>query len=206
MDVWWENPNTRKHVCAKIDAWRETGTILVDKICAIASGRDVSTVIDYRKMVASEHSPLYSQIFVIRMRDVPRFVTTHYKTHWVGQSCQVTQTAREDLQDSLNGDRWEPCDHIAVVNAVWLISTSRKRLCLNSHMITRWVQMAIRDSLNAVGEHEIADAMVKPCVYRGGICSEVFKPCGYNLTADCAYAISDYVERMGLTIGEVKYD
>jgi hypothetical protein len=67
-------------------------------------------------------------------------------------------------------------------NAQAIINISRKRLCGKASHETSVLWQSFLDELEKVFP-EIIPFCVPECIYRNGICPEVFKSCGYNKTS-----------------------
>jgi hypothetical protein len=76
-------------------------------------------------------------------------------------------------------------------NAQAIINISRKRLCNKASKETKQLWGDFLCELNFVFP-EIIPFCVSECVYRNGICPEVFKSCGYNLTDWFCEKTSEY--------------
>jgi hypothetical protein len=131
----------------------------------------------------SEHSPIRSLEYIWEWTDLPYWVSVHLVRHHEGITHFVS-TQRNDLQD--NYDRRKapqdsPVNHKCVANAQALINISKARTCFNASLETRNAWNMLIQGMFIVSP-ELAQLMVPPCIYRNGICPEVFKNCGYNQT------------------------
>lgn len=122
-----------------------------------------------------QHSPMRSQIFTVRMYDIPTFVSVHLVRHSVGLTHFVTSN-RDDRGGDGKEDRNTPVNHAFIGNAESLINMARKRLCYKSHSKTVEVMEGIAREVYKV-DPDLEEYMVPECVYRNG-CYEV-KSCGY---------------------------
>jgi hypothetical protein len=112
--------------------------------------------------------------------------------HWLGivhfvstQRTDRTGLSRDELpQDSL-------VNHECEANAQALINISRKRLCNCASLETRQAWQLVKDKVAEV-EPELAKCMVRECVYRNGLCPEMF-PCGFNKTLTFEKELKDYL-------------
>lgn len=93
--------------------------------------------------------------------------------HWVTtQRTDRTGIDRNNLpQDSL-------INHAAEADAQALINISRRRLCNCASKETREAWQMVKEKI-AESEPELANCMVRECVYRNGLCPEMFS-CNYN--------------------------
>lgn len=67
-----------------------------------------------------------------------------------------------------------------LVNAQSLIDMAKVRLCLQASTDSRMIYQAIKEHIAKI-DHDLAEMMVRKCVYRGGLCGEP-KCCCYNMT------------------------
>lgn len=163
-----------------------------------------------KRMYASEHSPCRTQIFWIRLYDIPLFCSTQLLRHHVG-SQPFQLTCREDrkggnnhfkerineIMDNIAGNKLEE----ALINLVWLqdnadrytkvnlglcinaqalINMAKDRLCSDASAETREIFKAIKAEIEKV-DPDLALFLVPKCIYRGGICNSL-KKCGFNKT------------------------
>lgn len=77
-------------------------------------------------------------------------------------------------------------------NAQALITVSRRRLCNCASPETRKAWQLVKDEVAKI-EPELSRCMVKECVYRNGLCPEVF-PCGYNHTEAFEKELKEYLD------------
>ena len=145
-------------------------------------GKDSTKLPTYewkRKLLSSEHSPIRTLNFCIKMI-IPYYVSVHFCRHFTGVT-HFVQSQRNDRQD--NYDRTKaPQDatvsHIMYVNAQELMFMSRRRLCMQADPYTRKVMEEI--CKHVVGLCPEFDGVFEPmCSYRGGRCDE-FNCCGLN--------------------------
>lgn len=121
------------------------------------------------------HSPMRTQLFVVRMYAIPSFVSVHLVRHSaVGQQHYVGSN-RVDLGGDPVADRYTPVDHMMVLNAQHLEEMAWDRLCKKSSPETRKVMQHIAEQTLLV-DPDLANKMVPRCVYLGR-CDE-YKPCG----------------------------
>lgn len=130
-----------------------------------------------RKILRSEHSPIRTLMFTIRM-DVPYWVSVHFCRHKYGVEHYVTsqRNDRQDKYDRTKAPQGEMVTHVMDVNAQELIQMARMRLCGQASKETR---DTMREIVNAVTDTnpEFAEFLQPKCVMRRG-CNE-FKPCGF---------------------------
>lgn len=156
-----------------------TNYALMNECCGVTINRDNVSPDPYA-MYKSEHSPIRSQLFKVRMENIPTFVSVHLVRHHVGVDHWV-RSNREDRGGNGKADRDTPVTHLMILNAQALISMARKRLCNKASEETRDVMYAIRDGVSRV-DFALASAMVPDCVYRHQ-CHEL-KPCNTHKAGD----------------------
>lgn len=163
-----------------------------------------------KRMYACEHSPCRTQIFWIRLYDIPLFCSTQLLRHHVGSqpfqlTCRedrkggnvnfkghiddvvdwVNQGNTEDAINMLewlkdNADRYTKVNLGLFLNSQSLIDMAQERLCSDASPETREIFKAIKAEIAKV-DPELALFLVPSCVYRGGICNRIQK-CGFNKT------------------------
>ena len=134
-----------------------------------------------RRLLLSEHSPIRKLHIGWKWSDLKYWVSVHLVRHKYGiehfvstQRTDRTGISRDEMpQNSL-------VNHECEANAQALINISRKRLCSCASPETRQAWQQVKSEI-ALVEPELASVMVKECVYRNGLCPEMFT-CGYNKT------------------------
>lgn len=122
------------------------------------------------KSIMCHHSPLRVLRFLIELKGIPYWLSTHLvrhglATHFVSSQRpdrSPTGTSRHDLpQDAL-------VNHDIELNAEEILNISRRRLCTKAAKETREVWQKVVDELRNIGEVELA-AFCKPqCWWYGG--------------------------------------
>ena len=150
------------------------------------------------KLLFSEHSPIRSLEYIWEWVDIPYWVSVHFVRHHEGITHFVS-SQRNDIQkvyDRRKAPQDSLVNHRCVANAQAIMNIAKSRLCINASTETRfaWFQF-----LQALKDHspEIVSLCVPPCVYRNGICPEVFKPCGYNKSNVFKSSLEIYTELIG---------
>lgn len=146
-----------------------------------------------RQLLLSEHSPIRKLKISWRWLDLKYWVSVHLVRHWLGivhfvstQRTDRTGLSRDELpQNSL-------VNHECEANAQSLINISRRRLCHCASLETRQAWQLVKDKVAEI-EPELAKCMVKECVYRNGLCPEMF-PCGYNKTLIFEKELKEYLD------------
>ena len=129
------------------------------------------------KILRSEHSPIRTLMFTIRM-EVPYWVSVHFCRHKYGVEHYVTsqRNDRQDKYDRNEAPQGAMVTHVMDVNAQELIQMARMRLCYQASPETRAVMVMICNAVDKVNP-EFSKFLVPKCLAHGG-CNE-FKPCGW---------------------------
>jgi len=147
------------------------------------------------KFLLSEHSPIYDLRFVVNFFDIPSWITVHYVRHHEG-FIPFISSQRNDIQHEYDRKK-APQDTLVNMrfsgNAEAILNISRKRLCHRASSETRSVWMEFLNELQKYCP-ELEKCCVPQCVYRNGICPEVFEPCGYNKTETFLYKQEKYLK------------
>ena len=145
----------------------------LQEACNFTSGK-ISNV-SLKKMYACEHSPIRTQLFLIKMYDIHTFVSVHLVRHNINIT-HFVKSNRSDITGIEDKDitRLDPVNHLMLMNAQSLINVARKRLCRKSHEETRKVMILIKEEILKV-DPDLYEFLVPECVYRGK-CYEL-KPC-----------------------------
>ena len=158
-------------------------------------GKDTGKYPDHewkQKLIFSEHSPIRIMKFFISFKKIKYWVVMHLVRHKFGIEHFVS-TQRTDRtgidRDSLPQDN--EISYSFDADAQALINISRKRLCSCAADKTRKAWQMVKDEV-AKTEPELAHCMVRECVYRGGICPEMFS-CGYNKTEAFKEEYEEYI-------------
>lgn len=133
------------------------------------------------KLLKSEHSPIRSLNFAIKM-EIPYYTSVHFTRHFLGVT-HFVQSQRNDRQS--NYDRTKaPQDalvsHMMYVNAQELMYMARRRLCSQADPYTQKVMKEICRQIEELCP-EFKGLFEPMCFYRGGRCDE-FNCCGLNRT------------------------
>lgn len=129
----------------------------------------------------SEHSPIRDKMFVIEIRGIKSWVATHFVRHSVGFTPYVSSQRDDRHENPISRDDMPQSALVNMdmtLNAQAFINVSRKRLCRMASKETREVWTEVVKQLSLV-DGELAKNCVPNCVYRGGICPELGKGCGY---------------------------
>ena len=131
--------------------------------------------------------------FYWRWKDLKSWVSVHMVRHKIGIEHWVS-TQRTD-RTGVNRDELQQgslVNHACEADAQALINISRKRLCNCASKETREAWQKVKDEIAKV-EPELASCMVRECVYRNGLCPEMF-PCGFNHTESFKKELLEYTK------------
>jgi hypothetical protein len=131
------------------------------------------------KLIMSEHSPIRTLNFVIKM-EIPYWVSVHFCRHFIGVT-HCVQSQRNDRQenyDRTTAPQGEMVSHMMYINAQELMFMARRRLCMQASKETREVMKEICRLVEEACPY-MKGALEPMCSYRGGRCTE-FTCCGYN--------------------------
>lgn len=129
-----------------------------------------------RKILISEHSPIRTLMFTIRL-EIPYYVSVHLVRHKYGIEHYV-KSQRNDRQDEYDrtlAPQSMTVVHIIDVNAQELMFMARRRLCTQADPATRHVMALICAEVESKCP-EFKGLLTPMCVYQGK-CPE-FKSCG----------------------------
>ena len=129
-----------------------------------------------RKILRSEHSPIRTLMFTIRM-EIPYWVSVHFCRHKYGVEHYV-KSQRNDRQsdyDRTKAPQDAMVQHVMDVNAQELIQMARMRLCFQAAKETQEVMILICDAVVEACP-EFSESFMPKCMAYGQ-CNE-FKSCG----------------------------
>ena len=147
-----------------------------------------------RRLLMSEHSPIRRLKFYWRWVDLMYWVSVHIVRHKIGIEHWIT-TQRTDRTGTNRNESLQSAfvKHACEADAQSLINISRRRLCNCASVETREAWQEVKDKVKDCGETELAACMVRECVYRNGLCPEMFT-CGYNKTEAFKQELKDYTD------------
>ena len=161
--------------------WFVARQLALGTICVVL--KDMTTITEptsvYKdKLITSEHSPINTLNVVWEWVQLPSWVSVHLVRHHVGCT-HFVQSQRNDRQN--NYDRREapqnaPVLHRMSANFESIINISKKRLCRKAAEETRYAWMLFLKEL-ATYSPELVRQCVPQCVYRNGLCQEMFGQC-----------------------------
>ena len=150
-----------------------------------------------KKILKSEHSPIRTLMFTIKMNGIPYCNSVHYVRHKYGVEHYVMSQRKNPDRDAERQDA--PVTHIMDINAQALINIARKRLCYKADKMTRKIMNAICSSIydayidsGKAKEAEIwGNTLLPACGMDEKNCRE-FKPCGmYGLQKKMSVDLQD---------------
>lgn len=156
-------------------------TTLADAYLAIEStmheGFEAKCSLD--QLYRWEHSPSRTQLFWIKLIEIPTFASVHFVRHAAVGQQHFVMSNRPDRGGAGDTEvnRLSPVNHRMLLNAQHLIDMSRRRLCYKASDTTRLLMKGIKQMLLDGVDPDLARYMVPNCVYRGGYCCEP-RPCG----------------------------
>lgn len=133
------------------------------------------------KFLASEHSPIRGLEYRWKWIDIPYWIAMHFRTHHIG-IVHFISSQRNDIQKLIDR-RKAPQDalvnHRIIINAQAIINVSRARTCFTASNETREAWDMALNAIKMVTP-ELYALCVPHCIYRNGICPELFSKCRYN--------------------------
>lgn len=144
-----------------------------------------------RKLLLGEHSPIRLGHMVIKIYDAPQFVHGHLVRHHNGVTPFVStlRSDRVDYDELPNRNTLQDAEYD--INFQAFINISRKRLCTCASYETHFVWRKVLEAIKPY-EPELYSVCVRECVYRNGLCPEVFS-CEYNKTHDFQVELEQYL-------------
>ena len=169
--------NTTNNQAEIVCIQKLTSIDLMHECCEFTMHGNKKSELSLDKIYRCEHSPMRSQIFTIKLYNVPTFVSVHFVRHNIGINHFVLSN-RNDRggagDDVVN--RLTPVNHMMILNAESIINMSHARLCNKASELTRIWMQKIRNQMLHV-DAALYNYMVPKCVYRNGKCGEL-RPCG----------------------------
>jgi len=148
-----------------------TGVDLMREACefTMLKGKSKQTL---KSMYKMKHSPQRTQIFIVKMYDIPAFVAHHFRTHNVGFMGHFITSRRDDRGGEAEETRSEPVNHMFICNAESLMDMSHDRMCHGAVHIRTWeVMNEIKKQIETVDPDLYPHLKPKCMVYRDG-CTE----------------------------------
>ncbi len=165
---------------------KDNDWLLVKNNALVTVGKESDKFPDTKwktKILVSEHSPIRDLIYTWEWINLPSWVSTHLVRHKFGIE-HFVKSQRNDRQkeyDRTKAPQDAPVNHRCTANAQAILNISHRRLCncASKETIVAWRLFLAELSLYSP---ELTGLCVPSCIYRNGICPEVFSPCGYNNT------------------------
>lgn len=154
-----------------------TGKELINSIVNHCWGVNSSASLE--KWYKSEHSPIYSQIFVI-YADMPKSVMEQLRTHEKNGMQFYSSSGRPDTGNEQDNSRTAIRKVVILCNAKHLMDMAKKRLCNKAEKPTREFMKQLKQEI-ALIDPALANSMIPSCEYRAEGCTE-FKPCNKKVT------------------------
>jgi hypothetical protein len=149
-----------------------------------------------RKMYLCEHSPIRIRSFIIKIKNVPSWLATHFVRHHVGYTPFVS-TQRDDRNPDIKDRDLEPQGNLVTLeihaNTQAIINVSRKRLCNCAHLRARNLWNQVLDEIEKV-DPALRKACVSDCIYRGW-CYE-HKSCNFHKSKEFSVMLENYREEI----------
>lgn len=129
-----------------------------------------------KRMLLSEHSPIRTIRYRIKIYDIPYWVAMHFVRHKVG----VEHWVKTQRTDRTGADRSQLkqdalIDYVFEANQQALINMSRKRICNKAAKETRTAWYKVLSAI-LLKDATLWEVLVPECVYRGN-CYEMIT-CG----------------------------
>ena len=127
-----------------------------------------------RKILRSEHSPIRTLMFTIKMENIPYCNSVHFVRHKYGVEHYVQSQRKNPDRGAERQDA--PVTHIMDINTQELIFMARKRLCYKADKVTREIMISICEKVWEL-EPAMSEVLLPACGCCGENCRE-FVPCG----------------------------
>ena len=153
-----------------------TDESLMREACEFTMLKDIKSQQTLESMYKAKHSPIRTQIFIIRMKGIPAFVAHHLRTHYVGVMGHWITSRRDDRGGEAKETRSELVDHILICNAETLMNMAAVRLCRSSHIKTYQVMHGIKGKIKDI-DPDLYRHLLPKCDILAAGCTEP-KSCG----------------------------
>lgn len=141
---------------------------------------DLESTMTLEKIYRTQHSPMRTQLFLIKMV-IPSEVSVHLVRHGAVGQFHYVQSHRKDWGGAApeEATRDTPVRHVMIVNAQHLVNMAGERLCTKALKSTRDVFTQITEEMSKI-DKELANRMKPKCYRQGGVCYED-DPCGVHM-------------------------
>jgi hypothetical protein len=147
----------------KVKVNKLTDYSLMKEAMEFTSGRDIKlNRANMEWMYDAEHSPIRTQLFVVKMYEIPTYVSVHFVRHKVG----IEHFVKSNRDKNIPIDRNTPVNHMMVLNSHALMNMSHDRLCKTADKVTVQVMNMIKGEIQAV-DSILANFLIPKCEYRG---------------------------------------
>jgi len=159
----------------KIIVEKITDIDLARTACEFTMHSDAESKATLHQLYKSEHSPIRTQLFKIKMYDIPTSASVHFVRHSAVGQLHYVKTNRPDRGAKEVADRDTPVNHLMILNSQHLIDMARQRLCYKAAPETGRVMERITNEITLVDD-ALGFYMMPNCQYRN-MCPEM-KSCG----------------------------
>ena len=142
------------------------------------------------RIIRAEHSPIRTGKYIINIYNCPSFVFGHLVRHFNGSQPFIASLRSDRAEYDETPNRNTLQDGRFEINYQGFINISRKRLCNCASYETRYVWGKVIEAIKET-DHELYKLCVKECVYRNGLCPEMFS-CKYNKSKAFKKELKEY--------------
>ena len=141
---------------------------------------DKESTMTLEKIYRTRHSPLRTQLFLLKL-NITTEVSVHLVRHAAVGQFHYVSSHRQDWGDyePEGVHRLTPVRHVMLLNAEHLIEMANARLCTKALLSTRQVMEMICTAIQQI-DPALGVRLVPKCFHQGGLCYED-NPCGRNL-------------------------
>ena len=144
---------------------------------------DKESTMTLQKAYYSRHSPMRTQLFLVKM-EITTEVSVHLVRHSGAGQFHYVSSNRADWNDFSEEEEKEinrqtPVRHVMLLNAEHLLQIAEARLCTKALLATRQVVQAIKEEVEKI-DPALAARMHPKCFRQGGVCYED-DPCGIHM-------------------------
>lgn len=144
-----------------------------------------------KRILMAEHSPIRDGRLIINVYDIPNFVVGHFVRHNQGIEKFVATFRSDRIEYDEVPNRYTLQNMRIDINFQAFINISRKRCCNCASYETRYVWNKILETIKEF-EPELYSLCVRECVYRNGLCPEMYT-CKYNKTEAFKNELKEYL-------------
>lgn len=155
-----------------------------------------------RDLLLAEHSPIRIGHIVIKIYDAPQFVHGHLVRHNMGVTPFVSTLRSDRVDYDEVPNRYTLQSATYDINFQAFMNISRKRLCHCASYETRYVWKLVLEAIKDI-EPELYSVCVRECVYRNGLCPEMFG-CKFNQSDAFKLELSKYLTVESTSLDKVE--